>query len=352
MELSLTNVTFRHHPLSPAHRCRLPSKSVTFPKTTSFSFSTSSVIKPIKSSFRNPNYQNPNPNSNRHIVKTINPSTLSFFKTTVITGVTVAAVFLSRFTLKPSIAVPISSPARPAAVESTADSNSEQLIEEKNLEEHLCSHPDDIRVLKTLMELKIKNGKVHEAIGILNQLINLEPEDSEWQLLKYHLHSYGGDHDSAKLGFEEILAKDPLRVEAYHGLVMAASAKESVEELKNVEKRIIEGMELCKKEKKKDEVRDFKLLLAQIRVIQGEYNDALKIYQELSKEEPRDFRPYLCQGIIYTLLGKNDDAEKNFGKYRKLVPKGHPYTRYFDDNLVATKVFAQKVENERAYSKS
>lgn len=202
------------------------------------------------------------------------------------------------------------------------------------------------------MELKIKNGKVHEAIGILNQLINLEPEDSEWQLLKYHLHSYGGDHDSARLGFEEILTKDPLRVEAYHGLVMAASAKESVDELKNVEKRIMEGMELCKKGKKKDDVRDFKLLLAQIRVIQGEYDDALKIYQELSKEEPRDFRPYLCQGIIYTLLGKNDDAEKNFAKYRKLVPEGHPYTRYFNDNMVATKVFAQKVENERAYSKS
>lgn len=232
------------------------------------------------------------------------------------------------------------------------DSKSEHQEEEKTLEEHLSSHPDDIQALKSLMEVKIKNGKVQEAIGILNQLINLEPEDSEWQLLKYHLHSYGGDHDSAKSGFEQILTKDPLRVEAYHGLVMAASAKESPDELKDVEKRILEGMEKCKKSKKKDDLRDFKLLLAQIRVIQGDYNDALKIYQELSKEEPRDFRPYLCQGIIYTLLGKNDDAEKNFGKYRRLVPKGHPYTRYFDDNMVATKVFAQKVENERAYSKS
>lgn len=203
------------------------------------------------------------------------------------------------------------------------------------------------------MEVKIKNGKVHEAIGLLNQLINLEPEDSEWQLLKYHLHSYGGDHESAKLGFEEIITKDPLRVEAYHGLVMAASAKDSPEtELKKVEKRVLEGMEICKKGKKKDEIRDFKLLLAQIRVIQGEYDNALKIYQELSKDEPRDFRPYLCQGIIYTLLGKNDEAEKMFGKYRRLVPKGHPYTKYFDDNLVATKGFAEKVESERAFSKS
>ncbi|KAI3512077.1 hypothetical protein L1887_19253 [Cichorium endivia] len=344
MELALTNATYRHHPrpLSlHAHR-RPSSKSVVFPKTTSFS-----SLTPIRTSFRNPNYETPKP----RMTKIANPTSLSFLKTTFITCVTVTALLFSRFTLKPAIAAPISSPPPPATVE-PAESNSEQLEEEKNLEEHLCSHPEDIKALKSLMELKIKNGKVQEAIGILNQVINLEPEDSEWQLLKYHLHSYGGDHDSAKLGFEQILTKDPLRVEAYHGLVMAASAKESPNDLKDVERRIIEGIEKCKKEKKKDDLRDFKLLLAQIRVIQGEYDDALKIYQELSKEEARDFRPYLCQGIIYTLLGKNDDAEKNFEKYRRLVPKGHPYTRYFDDNMVATKVFAQKVENERAYSKS
>lgn len=237
-------------------------------------------------------------------------------------------------------------------METTTNTGEDDQLEEKALEDHLCTYPDDVKAIKSLMEVKIKNGKVHEAIALLNQLIELEPSDSEWQLLKYHLHSYSGDHENAKLGFERIIENDPLKVEAYHGLVMAASAKESKEDLENVEKRIIEGMEICKKAKKKDDVRDFKLLLAQIRVIKGEYDDALRIYEELCKEEPRDFRPYLCQGIIYTLLGKNDDAEKMFGKYRRLVPKGHPYTRYFDDNMVATKVFAQKVENERAYAKS
>ncbi|KAK9058766.1 hypothetical protein SSX86_023609 [Deinandra increscens subsp. villosa] len=351
MELSLPTVTYGN-PLSTIHRRRRPSTSLTFPKSSPFS-----SITPIRTSFRNPNYQNPNHQIT--ITKSPNPTPLSFLKTTFITGVTVAAVLLSRLTVSPAVAAPIPPP---AAVETDDYSKSELREEEKTLEERLSSHPDDTKALKTLMEVKIKNGKVHEAIGILNQLIDLEPEDSEWQLLKFHLHSYAGDHESAKLGFDEIIKKDPLRVEAYHGLVMAASAnesnksenelKESGNELKEVENRILEGIEICKKQRKKDEIRDFKLLLAQIRVIKSDYNDAIKIYQELSKEEPRDFRPYLCQGIIYTMLGKNDEAEKNFEKYRRLVPKGHPYTRYFDDNMVATKVFAQKVEHERAFSKS
>ncbi|XP_019243792.1 PREDICTED: protein SLOW GREEN 1, chloroplastic-like [Nicotiana attenuata] len=202
------------------------------------------------------------------------------------------------------------------------------------------------------MEIKIKNKKMLDAISIIDKLIEVQPNESEWPLMKSHLYVNIGEVGLAKVGFNEILKKDPSCVEAYHGLVMAASQDESIEDLKGIEKMIEEGMKLCKKENKKTDLRDFKLLLAQIRVIEGKYEDALKVYGELVKEEPRDFRPYLCQGIIYTLLRKSNEAEKCFEKYRRLVPQGHPYARYFDENMIATKVFAQKVENERDGSKS
>ena len=223
---------------------------------------------------------------------------------------------------------------------------------ERTVEEYVESHPDDVEGLKYLMEVKIKNRKLQEAVGIIERLIQLEPDDKEWPLLKAHLYSYSGDSEMAKLGFEEILSANPLTVEAYHGLVMAVSQSDtSDEELNQVLKRIEGAMEKCKKEKKKEDLRDFKLLVAQIRVIEGNYDAALKVYQELVKEEPRDFRPYLCQGIIYTLLRKKDEAEKQFGKYRRLVPKGHPYARYFDDNMFATRVFSQMAENQRSGSR-
>lgn len=223
---------------------------------------------------------------------------------------------------------------------------------ERTVEEYVESHPDDVEGLKSLMEVKIKNRKLQEAVDVIERLIQLEPDDKEWPLLKAHLYSYSGESELAKLGFEEILSANPLTVEAYHGLVMAVSQSDSGDELNQVLKRIEAAMERCKKEKKKEDLRDFKLLVAQIRVIEGKYNDALKVYQELVKEEPRDFRPYLCQGIIYTLLRKKDEAEKQFQKYRRLVPKGHPYARYFDDNMIATRVFSQMAENQRSGSKS
>ena len=117
-------------------------------------------------------------------------------------------------------------------------------------------------------------------------------------------------------------------------------------------KRIKNAMEKCKKEKNKSDVRDFTLLIAQIRVMEGRHSEALKVYEELVKEEPKDFRPYLCQGIIYTLLRKKDEAEKQFDKFRRLVPRNHPYREYFVDNMVATKIFGEKVERESMGSKS
>ncbi|XP_078446522.1 protein SLOW GREEN 1, chloroplastic-like [Wolffia australiana] len=227
-------------------------------------------------------------------------------------------------------------------LDSSPSEDSETLrddVKERILEEHLDLHPEDVKSLRALMNLKIKAQKLGEAVGIVDRLIALEPAEKDLVLLKAHMQSFGGDTETARQMFEEILDKDPLFVEAYHGLVMAASGPELEGDLSSILSRIQSAMEICKKEKKKEELRDFKLLMAQVRVMEGMYDEALKLYQELVKEEPRDFRPYLCQGIIYTLLKKKDEADKQFQKYRRLVPKGHPYAQYFDESMKSMNIF-------------
>ncbi|KAF8093756.1 hypothetical protein N665_0379s0041 [Sinapis alba] len=281
--------------------------------------------------------------------KLLNPITplqkstpFNLFKSTCITLTTAAALLFINLQLKPpAIAAPVTPP---LSTESTLEE------EEKALEEHLATHPPDVDSLRSLMEVKIRSRKLTEAIEVVDRLIKLEPEESEWPVLKANIFTYSGEIDSAKSSFEEILAKDPLRVEAYHGLVMAYS--DAGLDLKEVESRIEEAMLRCKKENNQNDFRDFKLLVAQIRVIEGKHSEALKLYRELVKEEPGDFRPYLCQGVIYTLLKKKDKAEEQFGKFRELVPENHPYREYFMDNMIATKLFSEKTQREMAGSES
>lgn len=268
----------------------------------------------------------------------------SFLKPSLVAVTAAAALLLSRHP-KPSLAsIPPPPPPAPATTQTLTDAEKTEI-----LEEFLASHPDDIRSLRALMSLKIKSNLIPEAISLLDRILALQPDDVDLPILRCHLLSQSGDPDSARAGFEEIISRNPLSVEAYHGLVMVEkdySDENSSGNFDSIMERIQKAMEMCKKERRKEDLRDFKLLAAQIRVVEGRYEDALRVYEELVREEPTDFRPYLCKGIVYTVLRK-DDAERMYEKYRRLVPRGHPYAGYFDDNVVAMKVFSQVEENRR-----
>ncbi|CAJ1896652.1 unnamed protein product [Sphenostylis stenocarpa] len=290
-------------------------------------------------SSRSSNHPSKNASSLTPLLQTLNSFLAPLAQTTCIV-VAAAAFFFMRFHHTPAFAATLSPP--------TADTEPTLTEEEAKrvLEERLSANPADSDALRALMECKIKARKIDEAFDVLDRLIELQPEEYEWPLLKANMLIYNDDHAAARELFEEILKKDPLRVEAFHGIVMATAQLN--EPLRALLKRVEEATEACKKQNRDSDVRDFKLLIAQIKVMEGDFPEALKAYQDLVKEEPRDFRPYLCQGIIYTLLKKKDEADKQFDKFRRLVPKDHPYKEYFEDNMFATKFFSQKLEREGA----
>nr|XP_016432469.1 PREDICTED: protein SLOW GREEN 1, chloroplastic-like [Nicotiana tabacum] len=309
---------------------------------TQLPLSLSSSYLPIKSSSSIPKTPNSQP------FKSLTP--LSFLKPTLISTITATALFLTGFYLnpKPAISTPLSPPptvdtttvneenalkeelvSNPNDVDTTANEPVSEDNTENALVDELLSNPNDVEILRNLLENHIKNRELVDALSILNKLIELEPNETEWCFLKSHLYVHNGELELAKLGFREVISKDPYHVEAYRGLVVVAGSEDdSLEEMKEIEKKVEEGIKMCEEENIKDEMRDFKLLLAQIWVIEGKYDEALKVYHELVAEEPSDFRPYLCQGMIYTMLKKNDKAEKYFEKYRGLVPRANPNARF------------------------
>ncbi|KAJ0255301.1 TPR_REGION domain-containing protein [Hirschfeldia incana] len=340
---ALGRLQLSHQPfhLSFAHT------SSSFPKHPT----SSSLFRPLlrpNSTFKHTPIKASSSRSQNPITPLEKSTPFNLLKSTCITLTTAAALLFVNLQLKsPAIAAPVAPPP-PSTTESKEHVTLAE--EERALEEHLATHPPDVDSLRSLMEVKIRSRKLTEAIEVVDRLIKLEPEEPEWPVLKANIFTYSGELDSAKTSFEEILAKDPLSVEAYHGLVMAYS--DAGLDLKDVESRIEEAMVRCNKENNLNDFRDFKLLLAQIRVIEGKHSEALKVYRELAKEEPGDFRPYLCQGVLYTLMKKKDKAEEQFDKFRELVPENHPYREYFMDNMIATKLFSEKTQREMAGSES
>ncbi|XP_026428205.1 protein SLOW GREEN 1, chloroplastic-like [Papaver somniferum] len=149
-------------------------------------------------------------------------------------------------------------------------------------------------------------------------------------------------------GFDEVISKDPLNIDAYFGLISCINDS-GLGEYGNVLKRIEKAMNICKQENKKLCLRECKLFVAEILVLQREYSDALKIYEELVEENILDCRPYLCQGIVYTLLKKPKEAKKCFESYGIIGPKGHPYVRQFEGVIWSLKVIPEFVYYHEMY---
>lgn len=97
----------------------------------------------------------------------------------------------------------------------------ETLPNESTTEEQL--HTTDADALQLLLQTKIRALEINEAIHILDRLIELEPKESKYSLLKAHLHMHYGEHKLTTNVFEELIHRDSFHVEAYRSLLMLTS---------------------------------------------------------------------------------------------------------------------------------
>ncbi|CAA7033636.1 unnamed protein product [Microthlaspi erraticum] len=231
----------------------------------------------------------------------------SLLKTTCITLTAAAALFSASFYFA----------SKPPAISP----------EEATLEKHLETESNDVEALLSLTKIKFESKKYDQAIAILNRMIEIDPDEQDWPVMKARILSCNGESESAITAFEEILAKDPNRVEAYHYLVM--ECYDSIPKLTELEKKISDAIGRCKKKTK--EIRDFRLLIAQIKVIEGNSVEAIRICEELVKDDPKDFRMYLFQGLMYTLMKNEDEAAKQYEQGAMFLPEDHPF-RDFENN--------------------
>ncbi|EOA31010.1 hypothetical protein CARUB_v10014153mg [Capsella rubella] len=252
----------------------------------------------------------------------------SLLKTTCITLTAAAALFSASSYL-------ISKPA--ATTPATT-------VLEATLEKHLETQSNDVEALLSLAKIKFKSDKYEETIETMNRLIEIEPYEQRWPVMKARILSYFSKSELAIQAFEEILLSDPTRVDALHYLVM--EFYESKPKLLEVEKRIKYAIRRCKNNNnKKKDIRGLRMLIAQIKVMEGNTAEAIRICEELVKDDPEDFKIYLFQGLVYTLIGKGDEAAKQFERVGRILPENSPYL----ETMVNTKEWGAIVDYDNVF---
>ncbi|XP_071732299.1 protein SLOW GREEN 1, chloroplastic [Rutidosis leptorrhynchoides] len=251
-----------------------------------------------------------------------------FMSEKIVTLLVGSFIFMGFFNKKPVLA-------QPSQSHSQTESQSFDFDEEEMMYMKLLDgNPKDVEILKSVFNAKMKRGKTKEAIEYVERLIAIEPKEVEWRLLQALCYEMIGDYNKAKNLFKNILKERPLLLRALHGLAMVMH--------KNLEgpavfEMLNKSLEIAHQTKKVADERNIRILIAQMHVVKGELDDALKLFKDLIDENPRDFRPYLCQGIIYSLLDRKEEAEEQFLIYQSLLPDEFPQRGFLDDVVLAAK---------------
>lgn len=200
----------------------------------------------------------------------------------------------------------------------------------------LESNSQALEALKSLLQQKLEAGEDKEALKVLERLTAAQPKAMEWKFLMARLLNEMDDTAGARRVFEEILEANPLSFEA---LFENALLMDRCGEGEGVIRRLESALKVAQGEKKGREARDVRLIMAQMAFLQKDAEEALRMYDQLSQEDPTDFRPYFAKGMIYTWLDRNAEASAMFARYRELAPDKFNVEGFLKSPLSSLKLF-------------
>ncbi|GAB2254205.1 hypothetical protein Droror1_Dr00022014 [Drosera rotundifolia] len=198
----------------------------------------------------------------------------------------------------------------------------------------LEQNPRDVSTLQAVLLLKIRKKEYKKAVKYVEMLIDVNPNEVEWRLLEAYVYEMMGQLSKSKRLFKEILGEWPLLFKALHGLAMVMTKKH---EGPVVFEMLYKASDLASRKKRVDDERNIGMLIAQMHLVHDNLDEALRKIKELRSQNPRDFRPYLLEGIIYSLQGKEKEAEDFFNIFQSLVPEDFPERGYLDDIILEAK---------------
>lgn len=218
----------------------------------------------------------------------------------------------------------------------------EEKSEESSPLSEFLENSEALGALKSALQQKLEDGEDGEALKVLERIVSAQPEVVEWKFLMARLLGEMGETDRARDVFEEILASNPLSFEALFG---NALLMDQCGEGDAVIRRLEDALRTAENENKLKEARDVRLIMAQMQFLRKNVDEALRSYEELEKEDPSDFRPYFCKGMIYTLQDRNEEAREQFAKYRERSPKKFEVEGFLQTPLSRMKLFGTDSES-------
>lgn len=184
--------------------------------------------------------------------------------------------------------------------------------------------PTNQNALRGLLEVRLRQGDLQGAINPLQQLAELNPQQTDYMLLLAQAKQQIEDYEGAVGTYRTLFASHPDDIRALKGWVDVLVMQDRYSEAIGLVQTNIKNAIATKSNPNNSSVRldmtSLQLLLGEIYLGQKQYPQALTVYEQAIKADPQDFRPILAKALVLKQQGKDTEADPLFTQAIALAP--------------------------------
>ncbi|WP_041698326.1 tetratricopeptide repeat protein [Thalassoporum mexicanum] len=181
--------------------------------------------------------------------------------------------------------------------------------------------PKNQTALRGLVELRSQLGDFEGAIGPLQTLAEINPDEPGYRLILARTYMQIDKRDAAVNEYRTILTTKPGNVEALSNLVELELEDERPEAAIGVLKDTLTTAETANKiEPGTVDTATVLWILGELYRTQGRYEEALTSYDKIDTIDDQDFRPLVGRAQIQRSLGNENEAQTLFADAAAKAP--------------------------------
>ena len=215
-------------------------------------------------------------------------------------------------------------PTTPPVTDNSNQSTSEQeriKIQIEGFEAVLKSDPKNQTALIGLVNLRNQLGKARETIEPLQTLADTFPEQPEYRMTLARVYVELKEPQNASAEYRKILTTKPGYLPALQSIVSIELTDKRPEAAIGILQDTIKTAETANKiQANSIDTNAVRWILGEVYRQQNRIDDSIAIYDQMVKEDARNFRPYVGKAQLRQIQGKEDEAKKLFDKGLELAP--------------------------------
>ena len=214
----------------------------------------------------------------------------------------------------------------PAQTETSSKKLEELKAQEKGYELVLQREPENQTALKGLLQVRLElvqlgQTEVKGTIEPLEKLAKLNPDQPRYNILLAQAKQYMGDREGAAKAYRTILGTNAGNLDALQGLVQLLMEEKRPEAAIGLLQDTLKNAPAANQTKAGTiDTSSVQLLLGAVYADQRRYDEAIAIYDGLTKNNAKDWRPIFAKAMVFKLQGKNDEAKPLFTAAIDLAP--------------------------------